>query len=128
MPSIIILYAGILGLMAVVLAAPAGMLRGKLGISIGDGGNPGLLLAMRRHGNFAEAVPILLIIIGYLEMNGVSATAIHSMGIVLVLSRVAHAIGLKADDIQNVLRGVGAGGTALLTVVASIWSIVVYLS
>lgn len=127
MPSIIILYAGILGLMAVILAAPAGLLRGKLGISVGDGGNMGLLLAMRRHGNFAESVPILLIIIGFLEMNGVSGTAIHAMGSILVLARVAHAIGLK-EDIQNIFRGIGAGATALLTVVASIWSIVVYLS
>ncbi|MGI9323907.1 MAG: MAPEG family protein [Pseudomonadales bacterium] len=127
MPSIIILYAGILGLMAVVLAAPAGLLRGKLGVSVGDGGNMGLLLAMRRHGNFAESVPILLIIIGFLEMNGVSGTAIHAMGGILVLARVAHAMGLK-EDIQNPLRGIGAGATALLTVVASIWAIVVYLS
>lgn len=128
MPTVTILYAGILGLMAVAVAAPAGLLRGKLGISIGDGGNADLLLAMRRHGNFAESVPILLVIIGYLEMNGISATAVHAMGAVLVASRVAHAVGLKTDEVQNVFRGLGAGGTALLTVIASIWSIVVYFT
>jgi len=35
------------------IAVPfAGMTRGRLKISVGDGGNKDLLLAMRRHANF----------------------------------------------------------------------------
>lgn len=126
MLTITALYAGILGLMAVAVAVPAGRLRGETGISIGDGGNQALLLAMRRHGNFAESVPIVLILIGVLELNGVSALALHIMGVVLVVARIAHAVGLKADTTAGLGRAIGAGGTALLTVVASVWAIVTF--
>ena len=64
MPVVTMLYAGLLGLMAVAVAVPAGRLRGQTGVSIGDGGNAELLLAIRRHGNFAEWVPLALILIG----------------------------------------------------------------
>ena len=126
MPAVTLLFAGILGLMAFAVALPAGRLRGKTGISVGDGGNQDLLVAMRRHGNFVEVVPIALVLMGLLEMNGVSTTAIFVFGTVLVVCRIAHAVGLKADDIQNIARGVGAGGSALLTVVMSVWAVVLF--
>jgi hypothetical protein len=121
------LYAGLLGLLAVAVAFPAGMLRGKLNISVGDGGNPALLLAMRRHANFAEWVPLALILIALLELNGVSTRAIHSLGAALVIARLLHAIGLKSDTMQSVGRGVGAMATALITVTASVWLLVVFV-
>ncbi len=71
MPVVTLLYAGLFGLMAIAVAIPAGRLRSVTGISVGDGGNPDLVLAMRRHANFVEWVPIALILIGLLEMNGV---------------------------------------------------------
>jgi uncharacterized membrane protein YecN with MAPEG domain len=125
-PAITALYAGILGLMAIGLAFPAGALRGKKKISIGDGGDSELLLAMRRHGNFIEWVPITLIVIGLIEMGGVSSTVIYILGAGLVLSRISHAAALKADTIQGVGRIIGAGGTILVLAVASIWSIVLF--
>ena len=127
MPIVTALYAGLLGLLAVAVAFPAGMLRGKLNISVGDGGNPALLLAMRRHANFAEWVPLALILIALLELNGVSTRAIHSLGAALVIARLLHAIGLKSDTLQSVGRGVGAMATALITVTASVWLLVVFV-
>ena len=121
------LYAGLLGLMAIGLAFFVGSIRGSSGISIGDGGNPQLLLAMRRHGNFIEYVPLILILMGVLEINGVSSTPLHVMGASLVVFRILHALGLKADTIQSVPRAIGAGGTALILVVASVWSIITFL-
>lgn len=120
------LYAGLLGVMSIVLAFGAGSLRGKTGISIGDGGNAQLLLAMRRHGNFIEYVPLALILIGLLEVAGVSNLAIHILGAGLLVARVFHAVGLKADSIENISRAIGAAGTALVILVASIWAIVSY--
>lgn len=126
MPVITALYAGILGLMSIALAFPAGSLRGKLQVSVGDGGHPELLLAMRRHGNFVEYVPLALILIGLLELNGVTGTAIHAFGAGLVVARICHAVGLKADTVNSVPRGIGAGGTALITIVASAWAITLF--
>ena len=120
------LYAGILGLMSLVLAMAAGQQRGKAGVSVGDGGNPELVLAMRRHANFLEYVPMLLILFGALEINGVSPTALHVMGASLVVARICHAVGLESDTIQNAGRMVGALGTMLLSLVASIWAIATF--
>ena len=128
MPTITALYAGILGLMAVAIAFRCGMLRGRFDVSLGDGGHPELLLAIRRHGNFAEWVPLALILIGILELEGVTARAIHALGAVLVLSRISHAVGLKADAMQSIGRLIGAAGRALVTVVASIWAIVIFFN
>jgi uncharacterized membrane protein YecN with MAPEG domain len=63
MPVVTAFYAGLLGLMTIAVAFPAGSLRGKLNIALGDGGNTDLLLAMRRQANFVEYVPMALILI-----------------------------------------------------------------
>jgi uncharacterized protein len=128
MPIITTLYAGLLGLVAIALGAQAGRLRGRFDISIGDGGNRELLLAMRRHANFAEWVPIALIIIALLEMNGVSKLAIHALGAGLVVTRLCHATGLRPDTLQGWGRLVGAGGTALIVLVASLWAIATFFT
>jgi uncharacterized membrane protein YecN with MAPEG domain len=124
MPIVTSLYAGLLGLMAIAVAFPAGTMRGKLDIPLGDGGNRDLLLAMRRHANFAEWVPIALIVIALLEMDGVTKVAIHSLGAGLVFVRACHALGLRRDSMSGAGRFVGAMGTVLVVVVASIWCIV----
>jgi len=126
MPMTTCLYAGLLGLLAVGVAFPAGMLRGKLNISVGDGGNPALLLAMRRHGNFSEWVPLALILIALLELNGVSIRGIHALGAALLVARLLHAAGLKSDSMKNAARGIGAMATALVTVTASVWLLIVF--
>jgi hypothetical protein len=115
------IYAGLLGLLSIAVAFPAGTLRGKLNIPLGDGGNAGLLLAMRRHANFVEWVPLALILIGLLEVSGVAKVAIHVMGASLVVFRVCHALGFKGDTMRSSGRFVGAMGTALLVVIASVW-------
>ncbi len=120
------LYAGILGIISLALSAVAGSIRPKLGVSVGDGGHPELLLAMRRHANFVEYVPLALILLALLEVNDVPTMAIHIMGSVLVFSRIAHAAGLKADTISGAGRLVGIVGTVLTTLVASVWAIVTY--
>lgn len=128
MLQITALYAGLLGLMSIGIAAMAGRLRGATKISIGDGGNRELLLAMRRHSNFIEVVPLALVLLGTLEINGVSSTAIHGLGIALVIARGAHAVGLQPDTIEGIGRLVGAAGSALVILVASIWALVTFFT
>ena len=117
------IYAGILGLIGCALASGSGLLRVKTGISLGPGDDKQQLLAFRRHGNFAEGVPLTVVMIAILELNGVSPTAIHVLGGALVLGRIAHPLGLNPDNIQGIGRAIGAGLTFLVTVVASIWAI-----
>jgi len=127
LPTITLFYAGVLGLLAIVLAFGAGSIRGKHRISIGDGGRPELHAAMRRHANFIEWVPYILILLGLLEMHQVGATALHAMGGSLVVCRVLHAIGLKPDTIESIPRLIGAAGTAIIMLVAAVWAIVIFL-
>ena len=72
-------------------------------ISIGDGGNREMLLAMRKHANFVEVVPLCLVLIGILELNGVTPYAVHGLGGGLLVFRIVHAVSLKADTITNTL-------------------------
>lgn len=117
------LYAGLLAIYGIWLSSRAGILRGKTGISILHGDNMELAEKIRRHQNFTEYVPILLILFGVLELNGGSPVFLHILGAALVVARVAHAHGLYHDNISHPLRAVGAAGTALITVVAGIAAI-----
>jgi uncharacterized protein len=128
MPTISLLYAGILGLIALGVAFPAGWLRGKKNVSVGDGGDINLLLAMRRHANFVEWVPLALILLALLELNGVRPAAIHTLGATLVVARLAHAFGIRADTVQSPGRFLGALLTALAVLVCSVWAITLFLS
>ena len=94
------LYAGILALMALYLGSIPGRMRGKLKISVGDGGYPDMVLAMRRHANFIEWVPLTIVLIAMLEINGAPKMAIHGFGAALVAFRICHAVGLQKDSIN----------------------------
>ncbi|MGY8796543.1 MAG: hypothetical protein ACKVJN_15720, partial [Woeseiales bacterium] len=47
-------------------------------------------------------------------------------GDLLLIARIAHAIGLKHDNMSHIGRLIGAGGTALVTLVIAIYGL--YLS
>ena len=117
------LYAGVLAVFALVLSARAGGFRGKSGISVlyGDPLNMELAERVRVHQNFLEYVPMAIIIMGLLEINGGGSTFLHSMGVVLIIARIAHAVGLKHDNMAHPGRVIGAGGTALMTLIAAVY-------
>ncbi len=123
LPIITGLYAAVLALVFGVLGFRVGPLRVKLGISMGDDGNKDLALEVRRHANFAEHVPLALILLALIEINGAPGLALHILGIGLVMSRVIHPMGLRWDKVQTAPRAIGAGGTALVTTVAAGWAI-----
>lgn len=114
------LYAGVFALFALFLSFKAGSLRGKTGISIlyGEPINWELAENVRRHQNFLEYVPMIIILMGAIELNGGSTLLLHIVGILLIISRIAHMLGLHADNMSHAGRVVGAGGSALLTLVA----------
>ena len=127
MPTITALYAGLLGLMSIVIAVMVGRVRtGPNGVSIGDGGNIELITAMRRHANFVEFVPLGLILIALLEMNKVPANAIHGLAATLVVARACHAYGFRADGSLGAFRSVGAIGSTIVILVSSVWAIVIF--
>jgi len=113
------LYLAIFAIFGGVLAFFPGSIRGSSGISIGDGGRADLLLAMRRHGNFVEFVPYFMLMFAALELNGSSPGLLHGLALAMILARILHATGIKADTTAGVGRAAGAGGTLLLTLIAA---------
>ncbi len=118
---ITLFYAALLAIFALALSFKAGGFRGKTGISVlfGDPANMELAENVRRHQNFLEYVPMLLIVMGAIELNGGSSTFLYVVGALLIVVRIAHAAGLKHDNMGHPGRLVGAAGTALLTLVTA---------
>ncbi|MBH1971710.1 hypothetical protein FK216_09940 [Moraxellaceae bacterium AER2_44_116] len=107
--TITLLYAGLLSLWFLVLSVRVIAIRSQ-GISLGDGGNPVLLRRIRAHGNFAEYVPMILVMIGFLEISHFSALWIHLLAGTLVVSRLLHGYALSFNESFKFGR---IGGTAL---------------
>lgn len=122
---ITLMYASIFAIFALVLGFGAGSARGRSGASILFGNPPDMELAekVRRHQNFLEYVPIFMIVFGAIEANGGSSMFLFIVGDLLIIARIAHAIGLKHDNMAHIGRLIGAGGTALLTLIAGIYGI-----
>jgi len=119
------LYASIIAIGVIVLSNIVSAQRGRAGVSILHGDNLELAVWIRRHGNLVENAPLALILMLLCEANGLGATWLHAMGIVLVVARVAHVFGLGAERPICVLRIVGGAGTQLVmlaAVVFLLWS------
>jgi uncharacterized membrane protein YecN with MAPEG domain len=114
------LYAGLLGLVYVLVGLPIGVLRFRTGVSLHDGGNKALAVAIRRHANFFEYVPLALLLIAMLELNGASGALVHGLGIALLIARILHPFGLDYDEMRKPLRGLGAITTTIVIIVASV--------
>lgn len=119
------LYAAIMVIFALVLSARAGTFRGKSGISIlyGDPVNMELAQRVRVHQNFLEYVPMAIILMGTLELNGGNAVFLNVFGVVLIIARFAHATGLKHDNMGHGSRAIGAAGTALISAAAALYAL-----
>lgn len=87
------LYAGLLALIFLALSARVVAVRGR--VSLGDGGDPEVLRRMRGHANFAEYVPLILVMMALLEYQQIAAWQLHAIGATLVFARVIHGIALS---------------------------------
>lgn len=89
------LYAGLLALLFLALSGRVVQQRGH-GVSLGDGGDPELLRRIRGHGNFAEYVPLLLLLLAMLEFGGGHPPwLLHVLGATLVVARLLHGVALS---------------------------------
>jgi uncharacterized membrane protein YecN with MAPEG domain len=88
------LYAGLLALWFLVLSWRVIQRRGK-GTYLGDGGDQSLLRVIRGHANFAEYVPLALLMMGFLEVSRFSIYVLHALGIVLLVARLLHGYALS---------------------------------
>lgn len=111
------LYTAILALIFSVLTLVVVIQRRKNDIPYGDGGNTVLRGAIRAHGNFAEYVPLSIVLLGLLEINGTSDIVINGMFLTLIAARISHAIAMFAllkSRLYFVTRVFGAFTTWLI--------------
>jgi uncharacterized membrane protein YecN with MAPEG domain len=120
--SITPLYAGLLGLLYFALTFRVVTHRtGKGAPSLGDGGNPVMLRAIRGHGNFNEYVPLILLMMAMLEVGGVySPWVLHAIGLTLLIARIGHGIALSFTSNWVIGR---AGGALLTFIVLAVVSL-----
>jgi uncharacterized membrane protein YecN with MAPEG domain len=113
--QITLTMAGAAAILHVWLSLRVSPLRRRLQIGFGDGGNEVLLRRMRAHANFAENVPIFLILLGAVELAIGGNLILWTAGILFILARIAHAFGMDRPG-ANPLRvgGIGISWLVLL--------------
>jgi uncharacterized membrane protein YecN with MAPEG domain len=89
------IIAAILTIIFVKLSFAVIGLRRKNKVGLGSGGYDDLERAIRAQGNFAEYVPIGLILIACLELNGAPWWLVILPGIALIIGRLIHAKGIN---------------------------------
>lgn len=116
--------AGLCGFVFLWLSIRVVQVRQVAKVSLGDGGDALLLSRIRAHANFAEYVPIMLVLMLAIELS-LKATPPILMGVAVALPvlRVVHALGLAREG-ANVLRVVGILGTWVMLAGLSGWALV----
>ena len=89
------IIAAILTIIFVKLSFAVIGLRRKNKVGLGSGGYDDLERAIRAQGNFAEYVPIGLILIACLELNGAPWWLVILPGTTLIIGRLIHAKGIN---------------------------------
>ena len=89
------IIASVLTIIFIKLSFSVISLRRKNKIGLGSGGHEDLERAIRAQGNFAEYVPIGIILIACLELNGAPWWLVAIFGITLIIGRVIHARGIN---------------------------------
>ncbi|MFK5977598.1 MAG: MAPEG family protein [Rhizobiaceae bacterium] len=118
-------YASLLAIIGIYLSIMVSVMRGNKSISILHGDNMALAERMRRHGNFVESVPLVLILLGAVELGGASPNWLHAIGGILLVSRIIHPFGIdhqKPDAPARIIGTVGTQIATLIAVVFLIWS------
>jgi len=107
------LYAALLALWVVGLLLRVSLLRNRHKIGLGDGGVPAMARAVRAHANAIETIPLALVLLLILELDQTQPWLLHAFGIVLVVGRVLHGLGLSGASGYSFGRSVGIALTLL---------------
>lgn len=116
-------YAGLCTLLVLVLASRVIARRFSHKIGIGDGGDHELAKRVRTHANAVEYLPLALLLLGGMELNGYPDAVIHGFGITLLISRLLHAWGLSRSSSASPGRLAGTALTLVLMTVMALFAI-----
>lgn len=104
-------YAGILTIIYIALSVRVIGARRAAAVGLGDGGNRNVLRATRVHANFAEYVPLALVLMMLAELQSAPVWFLHVMGLALIGGRAIHAYGLGQEPEPMRCRVIGMATT-----------------
>ena len=84
------------------------------------GGNRALERRMRIHANFAEYVPLALLLLAFMEMGGRPSWLVHAFCIALVLARIGHVVALWQEPENFRLRVLTVSTTFVVMIGAAV--------
>lgn len=111
------LYAAVFSLLCVALSVRTLTLRRRFGVAIGPGDEPQLARAVRAHGNFAEYVPLSLLLMLLVDLELSADPLIHGLGLTLLIGRMSHAYGVSqvAEDFRFRVVGMALTLTVMIS-------------
>lgn len=116
------LYAVLSALLLMKFSFDVVRLRMQYRVAYGDGGFSELQSAIRIHGNAVEYIPIAIMLMLFMEMNGAETWMVHICGIVLLAGRLMHYYGFHHRLFRWRRSGMSATWCALLLMVlANLW-------
>jgi uncharacterized membrane protein YecN with MAPEG domain len=119
-PTIVPIYAAILALVFVSLSFRVVNTRRTTRITLGSGGNVQLERRIRVQGNFAEYVPLALILLTFIESQGWPRWLVHLLCLVLLAARLVHAYGVSQEPEDIRLRASAVPATFGVMIVAAL--------
>ena len=122
------LWAGLLGLLGLALAMQVVRTRVTQKVAFGDGGDPIMQQRIRVHGNFIEYVPMVLVLMLVLELDGTGPGVLHALGASLFAARLLHAFGLGSSTGTTPGRFGGTVLTWLVLLAASGLAVYAFVS
>jgi len=105
------IYAGLLAIWFLVLSVRVIAARRGRRIAYGDAGDVAVQGRIRAQGNFAEYVPFTLLLMMMAELTGAAGWALHLVGLILLVGRGLHGLGLSWYPLAFRLRVWGMTGT-----------------
>jgi len=120
MPLIVPAYAAILGLLFAVISFRVANMRRKMRIGLGTGGDRQLERYIRAQGNFAEYVPMALILLTFLELQEWQGWLVHLLCALLLVARAVHALGIASEPEDIRFRATALIATLTVLIVTSI--------
>jgi len=96
--TVTLLFASLLALWFVILSVRVIRYRGAHSIGLGHGGDITLQRRIRGHGNFVDYAPMVLVLMGMLEVAGADRTLLFVIGGLLLVGQLAHGWALSFTD------------------------------
>lgn len=118
------LIACILAALLIRLSFRVIRLRRHHKVGLGSGGVDDLERAIRAQANFTEYVPIALILMACLELNGAPLWLIAILGITLIAGRVTHAKGINQPPPHFSNRVIGMKFTITTLIMLVVFNLV----